>query len=251
MVDRTTTTALRRALMSVYRFGPLDGARLLLGAAGSAGVAALRLPGFPAPVLLRRGGSDWPTFEKVFLDQEYRIDMADLAPRLIIDAGANVGYAALFFARRFPSARVLAVEPEAANFAQLVRNTAAYPRVTPIHAALWSRAEPLAIANPQAESWSFQVAAGAQGGVRGVTVPELLGLAGAERVDILKLDIEGAEKELFADGAERWLGRVGMLIIELHDRNRPGCSSSFYRALAGYEFGQFPLGENIVVVMQP
>lgn len=237
-------------MKSLYRFGPLGGTQVVLKAMRGAGQAAVRIPGLRAPVLVRRGGSDWPTFEKVFVDQEYGVDMPGAAPRLIIDAGANVGYATLFFARKFPEARILAIEPEASNFAQLVTNTRAYPNVTPIQAALWGRAERLAITNPGADSWSFRVsAADGAGGVRGVTIPELLALAGAERVDLLKLDIEGAEKDLFEHGAEEWLGRVGLIIAELHDRNRPGCSRAFYQALTRFEFGQFPMGENIVVVI--
>lgn len=241
-------------MKSLYRFGPIGGTQVALTAMHGAGQAAIRIPGLRSPVLVRRGGSDWPTFEKVFVDQEYGVDMPDFAPRLIIDAGANVGYATLFFARKFPEARILAIEPEGANYEQLVLNTRAYPNVTPIQAALWSRAERLAITNPSADSWSFRVGAAdsgaGAGAVRGVTIPELLAMAGAERIDLLKLDIEGAEKDLFECGAEEWLGRVGLIIAELHDRNRPGCSRAFYRALTRFEFGQFPMGENIVVVMK-
>jgi hypothetical protein len=87
--------------------------------------------------------------------------------------------------------------------------------------------------------------------VAGISMPELISLSGCERVSILKLDIEGAEKGLFETGAEEWLGLIDLIIIELHDRYHFGCSSTFYRALTGYEFGQYPLGENIVVALNP
>ena len=237
-----------------YRFGGLGGTRVfwqaMLGGT-SARPRRLSLPGAPAALLVRPGSSDLPTFEKVFVDQEYNFDLPGLEPELIIDAGANVGYASLFFVRRFPKARVVAIEPEAENFKMLTDNTRAYPQVQPLQAALWNRPARMAIANPDAESWEFQVreAEGGSGGLRAVTIPELLKMAGCKRVSVLKIDIEGAEKELFSSGYEEWLGLVDLIIIELHDRYRAGCSSTFYRALAGYEFGQFPVGENVFVTL--
>lgn len=55
------------------------------------------------------------------------------SPRVIVDAGANIGLTAVYFANQFPAARILALEPESSNYALLCKNTAAYPQ-----AALWS-----------------------------------------------------------------------------------------------------------------
>jgi hypothetical protein len=49
-----------------------------------------------------------------------------------------------------------------------------------------------------------------------------------DRVGILKVDIEGAEKEVFS-GAASWIDRVDGIIIELHDRMKRGCSRTFFR----------------------
>jgi FkbM family methyltransferase len=254
MGAQASVKALKRAALSVYRFGPVSGTRTFLGLAAGRGVVQARLPGYPAPILVRKGESDSQTFEKVFLDQEYNFDLPGFHPRLIVDGGANVGYATVFFARKFPDARILSVEPEPANFEMLKRNTAAYPQVTPIQAALWNRPADLVVANPEDESWAFRMQDSPGGSglrVRSLTVCELLEQAGAGRIDLLKLDIEGSEKDLFASGTEDWLGNVGILIIELHDRLQPDCSRTVYQALVRYPFGQFPQGENIVVVMRP
>jgi len=40
---------------------------------------------------------------------------------------------------------------------------------------------------------------------------------GLERIDLLKVDIEGAEAELLGETAEQWIGRVGCIVIELHE----------------------------------
>jgi hypothetical protein len=64
-----------------------------------------------------------------------------------------------------------------------------------------------------------------------------------ESIDILKIDIEGAEKEVFADSTA-WLGRVRAIIIELHDRLKPGCSRSFYNGSNGFDHEQYR-GESV------
>ena len=242
---------LKRAGLCVFRYGPLNGSLIGLRSMLDNRSAQLKLPGLSAPVLVRGDGSDWPTFEKVFLEQEYRFDWPDFKPKTIIDAGANVGYATLFFAQRYPQAKIIAIEPEPTNFAQLLKNTRPYPQVKPLQAALWNTPMTLAISNPDADAWSFRVEAAAPGapGQRAVTVPELLDMAQTDHIDVLKIDIEGAEKDLFDSGYEAWLDKVSLLIIELHDRFRPGASSTFYSALTHYDFGQFPLGENIFVVL--
>jgi FkbM family methyltransferase len=170
---------------------------------------------------------------------------------VIFDIGANVGYASVYFATRFPRARIIAVEPEASNFALLERNTAAFPNVTPVHAALWPHAARLAIGNPNDDSWAFQVneSAGSAGdSVRGVSMDQLLEEHDVSRIDILKIDIEGAEKEVFEPGCESWLAKTRVLVVELHDWFREGCGTAFYAATSRFPFKHFSSGENVVLV---
>ena len=67
---------------------------------------------------------------------------------------------------------------------------------------------------------------------------------------ILKLDIEGAEKELFQSDYDAWVGRVNAIIVELHDKLRPGCSDALYRAVQRYHFTQFHRGEHVILLKQ-
>ncbi|MBL0298169.1 MAG: FkbM family methyltransferase [Betaproteobacteria bacterium] len=62
----------------------------------------------------------------------------------------------------------------------------------------------------------------------------------------LKIDIEGAEIEALSSSAH-WLARVDAMVIELHDRFRPGCSTALEQALDGYECGRSMSGESVVV----
>src|SRR5205823_10345061 len=165
-------------------------------------------------------------------------------PDLIIDAGAHIGCAATRFALRYPGAKILAVEAERRNFEALRANMARFPNVQCIHAAVWGSHGRVALADPDEEAWAFRVqplseetsASSHADYIPAVTVDELLAMAGAARIDLLKLDIEGAEKEVFNADVDKWLPRTRVMNIELHDRVTPGCTEAFNNALGRYHF---------------
>ena len=194
--------------------------------------------------------SDRWVFRQIFLEREYSCLDDVRAPGLVVDCGANVGYSAAYFLARFPTSRVIAVEPDPANFEQLRRNVRPFgDRCIPIHAAVWSRPGDLVVRDVGYRgggSWAMQVAESADDGtrVRGVDIGSLLEESGHERISILKIDIEGAEAEIFSSGYERWIDRVDNLVIELHDDTSFGqCSSIFHRAIAGRGFTVSSQGE--------
>jgi hypothetical protein len=73
---------------------------------------------------------------------------------------------------------------------------------------------------------------------------------GIKYIDILKIDIEGSEMELFHSNYENWLPRTKMILIELHERLLPGSSESFYKTLSQYNHSTSKLGENLIVNMK-
>jgi FkbM family methyltransferase len=236
----------------VRRLGVLKGIEIYYNAKYGRGERTFNIPGFRAPIILRAGTSDRPTFSKIFVDQEYAIDL-NITPRLIIDGGANVGYAAIFFARRYPHASIVAVEPEPQNFRLLERNTAAYPNVHRLNKGLWPRDTYLAIENLTAAPDAFRVRETDRpdNAITATTIDRILREAGTDMIDVLKLDIEGTEKELFADpGSEQWLRRTNVLIIELHDRFKPGCSQAFEQAVAKHPFRRIQVGENLMLIRE-
>ena len=83
---------------------------------------------------------------------------------------------------------------------------------------------------------------------KAVTIGKILKRSGYKEIDILKLDIEGSEKEVFSNDYEDWLSKVNILIIELHDRMKPGCSEAFYSAINQYNFIKINSGENIILM---
>jgi len=72
----------------------------------------IQLPRYEKAIFLRKGTSDKKVFREVFLFKIYNFPWPDNPPKIIIDAGANIGLSSIFFANRFPDAMIIAVEPE-------------------------------------------------------------------------------------------------------------------------------------------
>ncbi len=208
------------------------------------------------PVFVRAGTSDPVVFRQIFIEREYAPLDGLVAPELVIDCGANVGYSSVYFLSRFPSCRLVAVEPDPANFASLVRNLAAFgPRATAVRAGVWSRPARLAIRPGGYRGdahWARQVvetAADDPAGFDAVDLPTLLARSGAARISLLKMDIEGAEAEVFAGDCAGVLAVVDALAIELHDDTVFGPATPvFDRAVAGLPFARSRSGELTVLV---
>lgn len=229
-------------------FGLVRGAALHRALTRGRAEVAVRLPGYAHPLHLRAGTSDVSAFVQVFCDGEYDFS-TERPPTAVLDGGANVGCAAVYFAHRWPAARIVAVEPDRQNFDLLVRNVAGYPTVTPLLAALWSHPTRLQIEDPDDEPWALRVVEG-DGTVEGITVEAAAQAAGLDGFDLVKLDIEGAEIEVLAT-SPAWLGPVQTLVIEPHEWLRPGCDAALRAALAGGEFAESTSGENVVAVRRP
>lgn len=209
----------------------------------------------PAPVkngkvFVRPGTSDQDVFDEIFVIQEYELDLG--CPRFIVDAGAHIGLSAVYLAERYPEAVIVALEPEDANFELLCLNAKPYPNIRPIKAGLWSRKANLRIQNPGVETWSFRVEEDPAGqGIPALGVEDIMREFGVSRIDVLKMDIEGSEVQVFHH-SKGWLGAVGSLIVELHDRFQPGCSRALEQALADFESDTTVSGEKVVITrMRP
>jgi FkbM family methyltransferase len=190
------------------------------------------------PVHLRLRTSDVSVFEEIILNGEYSF-APPTAPRVIVDAGANIGLTSVYFANRFPHAKIIALEPEQANFRMLRKNARYYENIHPVEAALWKENTSLSLSDPGAGSWGFQTHErtdqnAASPLVDAVTLDRLMHLHQCEHIDVLKIDIEGSEKEIF-ESCEPWIGKVGMIMVELHDRYKSGCSRSVYAATRDFD----------------
>ena len=208
------------------------------------------VPAIAGKIRVRANDSDLVMFEQVFVGRDYDFDLG-FQPATIIDAGANVGYASLFFHQRYPDARIIAVEPDSSNFDTLAQNTRGIAQLRAVRGGLWSRRQALTIADPSAPKCMISLKPAetpGTGDIEGYGVPDLMAMAGAERIDILKIDIEGGELDLFITDTAGWIAKVRVIMIELHDRVRPGCAAAFYAALRGMRFTQLQKGDIVVII---
>jgi FkbM family methyltransferase len=193
-------------------------------------------------LIIRKDSSDIRVFKQIFLDEVYHFFPSDFNPKVIVDAGANVGYSAVWFERKFPEAKIFAIEPEKSNFDILGKNVAKRSNIHPIQAGLWHEYAFLKLHDSKAGSWAFETRIPRKGektDVETVTIPDLLRNYQLAQIDLLKIDIEGAEYELFQNQAEEWLPFVTMIMIETHDRIKPGCSQLIDRVVEPFGFRKF------------
>jgi FkbM family methyltransferase len=220
--------------------------RRLHWAAPKGALVGLRVPGYPNTLYGRAGTADWEVFDQHFLREELA-GMLPARARLIIDAGANVGYTAAYFARQYPDARIICLEVHDGNLELLRRNTAGLPNIEVRGEGLWSHRARLAIVDPAAKYHAFSVAERADGPIPATGIAELLEERGVDEVDIVKIDIEGGEYEVFSHGVERWLPRARVVLAEPHDRFRPGCTDAIMSAARRFGFGVHEAGEYLVL----
>jgi len=209
----------------------------------------LKLEGLKYGIRLRPNSTDITAFKAIFLFGDYDIKM-DSEPRVIVDAGANVGLASIYFANKYPSAKIIAIELDSDNFKLLNYNTANYPQIETIHAGVWYQNEILKFEKENIGHWAYKInndteSVGEE--VKSITMATIINKYKINQIDLFKVDIEGAEEELFTIGAKKWLPNVKQIVIEFHDRFKPGSSKKVRTALFDNGFAEKgEVGENVV-----
>ena len=210
------------------------------------------------PLTIRLGTSDLEVYTDIYLQKEYEWDFRP-SPKVIVDAGAYTGLSTSFFATRYPDATIIAIEPDNENFELLVLNTAQHPNVTTIHAALWSESGTVSLVDPGSGAWGLRILESdnssltAKGNeshdsrsIRAVTIADIIQDYDLPKIDLLKIDVEGSEKEIF-DNSRPWIGAVDAICIELHDRFKAGCAPSFFKAVDDFSI-ELRRGEDVLVM---
>jgi FkbM family methyltransferase len=198
------------------------------------------------PIFLRYPSTDLSTYKQVFEDFSYNFAL-NHEPQTIVDAGANIGLASVYFANKYPNAKIISVELEKNNFEMLKKNTANYKNIMPLHAALWNRNEKVCIVDTNKGNDAFQVGQKQSSEfqkINGFTIDKIMNMFELQKIDLLKIDIEGAEKEVFENTAT-WIGKINTMAIELHERLKPGCNRSFYKGTDGCFSYEKLIGETV------
>jgi FkbM family methyltransferase len=209
-----------------------------------------------------RDATDMSVLRQIFVHEDYNLSRlarsSDLLGRyeqisqarrtpLILDCGANIGLSAAYFADVFPAARVVAIEPEEGN-CRLARRNCSAANVEIVRAAIASEDKAGVLVDPGLGAWGYRVEECPEGSVKLMSINGILSdpaNVGCEPF-IVKIDIEGFEKELFSKNTE-WIDRFMLLIIELHDWMLPRerTSGTFLSAIAGLDRDFVHIGENV------
>jgi FkbM family methyltransferase len=214
-------------------------------------------------IWVRGRDSDIDTLRCIFGRRDYEIPSAPVRDRVmaryraildsgkrpvIIDAGANIGAAALWYARLYPDAIILAVEPDPVTVAMLERNVARFPNIRIVAAALGSVAGQVELVPGGSSDATRTVRA--ESGLKVTTIADLVESV-AEGVPLIaKIDIEGFEADVFAENTG-WISDFYAIAVELHDWMLPGQRSSgaLQAAMAAHDdFEIFLKGENLIYV---
>jgi FkbM family methyltransferase len=183
------------------------------------------------PLIIRKNTTDFKVFRDIFAKNELDLDIK-ITPKLIIDAGAYVGYSSMYYATKYPESAVCAIEPNPILFNILLQNTKNISNIFPINAGIWYKKTKLQlIDNEKIGEWAYETIETKKGQINSITINEILKLSNCNQIDILKLDIEGSEKELFSKNYKEWLNKTNIIVIEFHDRMRKDCSATVYSAI--------------------
>lgn len=257
---------LKRAVIEfakdVRGFGLPFAVRALLRGTGE-GMMTLKVPGF-GKVKVRCGDSDYEVVRQTLRNKEYAVPNPAVEQRIadkyqsllsegkvpiIVDAGANIGIASIWFNTTFPKAVVVAIEPDPENIKVLKENIAdRASNVRVVGAAIGSRPGFVALNNPEGLSWAVQTER-AESGCPIISIDEIIDSVENGALFIVKVDIEGFENDLFSENLD-WLKQAFAVFIEPHDWLLPGkyTSRSFQKAMASEVFELFLRGENLMYV---
>ena len=235
----------------ILQFGVWNGLQIFFKVRrGKKEIVCFKIPRLPMPVFLRRFSSDFVVFEEIFIDEIYKINYDPSFIGSILDAGANVGMAALYFLRQFPEAKIVCVEPEEKNYELLCKNLHSYKNVSLVKKGLWSHKAYLMFKKKDdLASWGFEVMETTKelAEIEAISVNELMYLTGLERFDLCKIDIEGSEKEVF-EANTSWLAGVAVLIIKLHENMREGSGSAVLKKMESLNYTVKMLDTNYLFI---
>ena len=181
----------------------------------------------------RKNSSDAEVFTQMFIYRQYEMKVSG-AVKTIIDLGGNNGMSAVYFHRQYPEAMIYVLEPDKENFELLKKHTEGLKRIVCLNKAIWKQNG--FVNMDLADCWALKI--DVEKGthrVEAITMEVLINDYQIKQIDLLKIDIESSEKEIFESSIE-FLSLTRNLIIELHDWIKPGCAKSFFKALSMFSY---------------
>ena len=168
------------------------------------------------PFFVRPGMKDVSVVINNFIREEYGAIEPPCSPKILVDGGAFIGDTSAYFLSKYQRLHCIAFEPMPDSFAAAQKNLSVYgDRVELFQMALTVDGQPIRMAG---EETGARASACGDIEIESMTIEQILQRLPGNRIDILKLDVEGAEGPIFANEPERWLSRIGFIIVETHGK---------------------------------
>jgi len=252
MVERIKL--LVKSLIDIRWLNLINFIKIVLGCINPfANKISLNLKGLNKSINFRIWTHDYNIIRQVFIDDEYNLNINDeLNPKFIVDAWANVWFASLYFNSIYPDAAIVWLEPESDNFELYVNNIEWIDSITPLKKWLRNINTLLEVSNIWLGSDGFVVSEigdseKTDSSIQWVSIDSIMKEFGIDYIDILKIDIEWSEKELFEKNND-WIYKVWLIIVETHDRFKPWSTKSLFDALSDYDYQCHFRWENIFII---
>ena len=211
---------------------------------------------------IRKKSTDFLVFEQVILNQEYKpflelIKKYSQNKRLnLVDAGSNVGFASLYLNEHLNINRIVSIEPSKENIKNLKENFHSNS-ITNIHiyeTGLWEKKTRLKLDTNfrDGREWSLRLVETNENDPDGfdcISIENIFNDEKIEIIDILKIDIEGGEKEVFKafEKDNSILSKIKFIAIEIHDEVADRVKINTQLLNAGFEIetvGETTIGVN-------
>ncbi|KXK37098.1 MAG: FkbM family methyltransferase [Saprospiraceae bacterium] len=169
-------------------------------------------------IIIRNNYSDEKVFYNVFVNKYHLPPIKLVEGATIVDLGSNIGLTLLDFHLHFPMAKIYGVEMDLENYEIGKTNTYGIENIDLRNLAIYTSDAILNYSGKDARS--FKISDEQRGGLKakGITMNGLIDLLKIDKIDYLKIDIEGTERAIIMDeSAQGWLGKVDVINVELHD----------------------------------
>jgi len=198
--------------------------------------------------VLRRDSSDALVYEQLILEEEYLeiiklFQTKNLSLETMIDAGANIGLAALYFKAFYPNVKIVALEPSDETYKRLEKNLSInnVENVKALKQGVWKENTFLHLDKGfrDKSDWAFRLLENKNPEMNTIKVENIDTILRAnnwERLDLLKMDIEGGEVGIFEsqEVVKNWISKVKVIVVEIHDEYE--CRENIYGLLKQNHF---------------
>lgn len=155
----------------------------------------------------------------------------------IIDAGGYIGTAAIAMSKLYPLMKIISIEPSKDNFEILQTNIASHPNITALNCALVAKNRGQRLSSRSTGEWGYTVLDNTKDTIKVtseiINIIEFQEILNYGEIKLLKMDIEGAETEIFNEASSE-IHQIPAIFVELHERLVPGSIKAFNQVFVDY-----------------